>query len=102
MKTLIGIFAAFGILLAPFVAHAGEATTVLNVHHAYCALCPSIVKQTLERVKGVTNVTVGQADANGDMLATIKFDDAQASPAVLIKATTGQGYPAEISKPSKS
>ena len=42
------------------------------------------------------------ADAKGDMLATIKFDDAQTSPAAMIKATTGQGYPAEISKPSKS
>jgi mercuric ion binding protein len=101
MKTLIGIFVAFGLLLAPLTAHAGEATTALNVHHAYCALCPSIVKKTLEHVKGVTSVTVGQADANGDMLATIKFDDAQASPAVMIKATTGQGYPAEI-VPSKS
>lgn len=98
MKTRIGILAALGMLLAPFAARAGEATTVLNVHHAYCALCPSIVKKTLEHVKGVTSVTVGQADANGDMLASIKFDDAQASPAAMIKATAGQGYPAEIAK----
>jgi len=102
MKTQIGIFAALGMLLAPFAAHAGEATTVLDIHHAYCALCPPIVKKTLEHVKGVTSVTVGQANAKGDMLATIKFDDARTSPAAMIKATTGQGYPAEISKPSKS
>ena len=103
MKPQIAIVAAaFGMLLAPFAANAGEVTTVLDVHHAYCALCPSIVKKTLEHVKGVTNVTVGQANAKGDMLATIKFDDAQTSPAAMIKATTGQGYPAEISKPSKS
>ena len=103
MKPQIAIVvAALGMLLAPFAAHAGEVTTVLDVHHAYCALCPSIVKKTLEHVKGVTNVTVGQADAKGDMLATVKFDDAQTSPAAMIKATTGQGYPAEISKPSKS
>ena len=98
MKHQIAMFAALAMLLTPLAAHAGEATTVLDVHHAYCALCASIVKKTLEHVKGVTNVTVGQADANGDMLATIKFDDAQASPASMIKATTGQGYPAEIAK----
>ncbi|MGH6799162.1 MAG: heavy-metal-associated domain-containing protein, partial [Roseiarcus sp.] len=72
-----GMFAAFGLLLAPLTAHAGEATVILDVHHAYCQLCPTIVKKTLEHVKGVTNVTVGQADANGNMSATVKYDDAQ-------------------------
>ena len=33
-----GIFAAFGLMLAPMTAQAGEATVVLNVHHAYCVL----------------------------------------------------------------
>jgi periplasmic mercuric ion binding protein len=92
------LFAASGLLLAPLVAQAGEVTVVLDVHHAYCQLCPSIVKNTLEHVKGVANVSVGQADANGDMLATIKYDDAESTPATMIKATTDHGYPAEVSK----
>jgi copper chaperone CopZ len=92
-----GIFAALGLLLAPVGAEAADATVVLNVHHAYCQLCPSIVKKTLEGVSGVTNVAVGDADAKGDMLATVKYDDAQGSPAAMIKAATGRGYPAEVS-----
>ncbi len=98
MKARIGMVAALGLLLAPLAAQAGEATVVLNVHHAYCAACPSIVKKTLEQVKGVTNVTVAQADANGDMSTTIKYDDAQASPATMIEATTNRGYPADVAK----
>jgi mercuric ion binding protein len=93
-----GILAAFGLTVAPLAAQAGEATVVLDVHHAYCQLCPSIVKRTLDHVKGVTSVTVGQADANGDMSATIKYDDAQSSPEAVIKAATDQGYPAEVAK----
>jgi mercuric ion binding protein len=93
-----GMFAALGLLLAPVGAEAGDATVVLNVHHASCQLCPSIVKKTLEGVSGVTNVAVGEADAKGDMSATIKFDDARASPEAMIKATTDRGYPAEVSK----
>jgi mercuric ion binding protein len=92
------ILAAFGLMVAPLAAQAGEATVVLEVHHAYCQLCPSIVKKTLERVDGVTVVTVGHADANGDMLATIKYDDAQGTPEAMIKAATDQGYPAEVAK----
>ena len=93
-----GIIAALGLMLAPLTAQAGEATVVLDVHHAYCNRCPSIVKKTLEQVKGVTNVIVGEADAKGDILATVKFEDAQGSPAAMIKATTDRGYPAEVSK----
>jgi mercuric ion binding protein len=93
-----GILAAFGLMVAPLAAQAGEATVVLDVHHAYCQLCPSIVKKTLEHVNGVTNVTVGEADANGNMLATIKYDDGQGSAEAMIKATTDHGYPAEVAK----
>jgi mercuric ion binding protein len=93
-----GMFAALGLLLAPVGAEAADATVVLNVHHASCAACPSIVKKTLQGVDGVMDVTVGKADDKGDMLATIKYDDARASPEAMIKATTDHGYPAEVSK----
>jgi mercuric ion binding protein len=32
------------------------------------------------------------------MSATVKYDDAQGSPATMIKAATDQGYPAEVAK----
>ncbi|MGE0294694.1 MAG: mercury transporter [Hyphomonadaceae bacterium] len=98
MKTQIGIFATLSMLLAPFAAQAGQATVVLDVHHAGCVLCGPIVKSTLAHVKGVTGVSVSQADGNADVRATVTYDNAQTSPAVMIKATSGQGYPAEISK----
>jgi periplasmic mercuric ion binding protein len=88
----------FGLMLVPLPAEAGEATVVLDVHHAYCALCPSIVKKTIERVPGVTNVIVGPADANGDTTATVKYDDTRGTPAAMIKAAAEQGYPAEVAK----
>jgi mercuric ion binding protein len=93
-----GVLVVVGLSLAPVTARAGEATVVLDVHHAYCALCPTIVKKTLEHVNGVMSVTVGIADGKGDMLATVKYDDAEGSPAAMIKAATDQGYPAEVSK----
>jgi mercuric ion binding protein len=86
-----------GVLVAPLAAHAGEATVVLDVHHAYCRLCPSIVKKTLEHVNGVMSVAVGQADGDGNMMSTVKYDDALGSPTAMIKAATDQGYPTEIS-----
>ena len=98
MQRYIAIFAGLGLMLSPLAAQASETTVVLDVHHAYCQLCPSIVKKTLEQVKGVTAVTVGQADAKGDMLATIKYDDSQSSPETMIKATTDHGYPAEVAQ----
>lgn len=102
MRTQIGIVAALGMLLAPFAAQAGQATVVLDVHHAGCVLCGPIVKSTLAHIRGVTSVSVSQADGNADVMATITYDNAQTSPAAMIKATTGQGYPAEVSKPAKS
>ena len=98
MRTRIGIFAALGMTLAPVAAQAGQATVELDVHHAGCVLCGPIVKSTLAHVKGVTSVSVSQADGNADVVATINYDNAQTSPAAMIKATTSQGYPAEVSK----
>ncbi|EFI53237.1 MULTISPECIES: hypothetical protein [Afipia] len=56
MKTQIGTFAALGMLLAPLAAQAGQATVILDVHHAGCVLCGPIVKSALAHVKGVTGV----------------------------------------------
>ena len=98
MKARIGLLAVLGVLVAPIAAEAAQATVVLDVHHAGCVLCGPIVKSTLAHVKGVTGVSVSQADGNADVVATITYDNAQTSPAAMIKAATGRGYPAEISK----
>ncbi len=92
------IFAAFGLMLAPLTAQAAEATVVLDIHHAGCVLCGPIVKSTLVHVKGVTTVSVSQADGNADVTAIVTYDNAQTSPEAMIKAATDRGYPAEVSK----
>jgi hypothetical protein len=101
MKTGLGILAALGLLVAPAIAQAGEATVVLTVHHAGCVLCGPIVRSTLAHVKGVSGVTVSQADAMADVTATVNYDAAVTSPNAMIKATTNHGYPAEVAKATK-
>jgi copper chaperone CopZ len=92
------MFTGLGLLLAPIAAQAAEAKIVLDVHHAGCVLCGPIVKSTLEHVNGVSSVTVSQPDEMADVTAVVTYNDGQTSPEALIKATTDQGYPADISK----
>ncbi|MFT5555328.1 MAG: mercuric ion binding protein [Bradyrhizobium sp.] len=101
MKNGIGLLAALGLFAAPMAAWAGQATVVLNVHHAGCVLCGPIVKSTIAHVKGVSGVTVSQADAMADVTATVTYDAAVTSPGAMIKATTDHGYPAEVAKSTK-
>jgi periplasmic mercuric ion binding protein len=90
---------ALGFFIVPLAAaQATETTAVLDVHHAGCVLCGPIVKSTLEQVKGVKAVQVTQPNGDADVTATVTFDDAQATTAALIKATTDHGYPAELAK----
>lgn len=89
---------ALALLIAPMAAQAAESTAVLKVHHAGCVLCGPIVKSTLEHVKGVKAVQVTQADGMADVAATVTFDSTQTTTEALIKATTGHGYPAELTK----
>jgi periplasmic mercuric ion binding protein len=87
--------ATLAILISTGLAQAAEKTIPLNVHHAYCELCPSIVTKALKSVSGVKAVEVAKPNSAGDMTATVTFDDAVTSPPALIAATTAAGYPAE-------
>ena len=95
--------AAFAVCLfaVPLVVHAADMSVVLDVHHAGCVLCGPIVKSTLAHVKGVSAVQVSQPNGDADVTATVTYNTTATSPAVLIKAVTDQGYPAEIAKPAK-
>lgn len=90
--------ATFALLIFAGFAQAAEQTVALNVHHAYCALCPSIVTKALKGVSGVKAVEVTKPNNAGDMTASITFDDAVASVPALVTATTNAGYPAELAK----
>jgi len=83
-------------LLATGFAQAAEQTVTLNVANATCALCGPIVKGTLERVAGVSAVTVAEADEFSGAVATVRFDDSLTTVEALIAATTNAGYPAEL------
>src|SRR5579883_2015646 len=89
------IVAVIAVLLS-WPAYAADKTIVLDVKNADCVLCPPIVKQSLLRVKGVKDVETRQANQMADFMATVTFDDAVASEAALIAATTKAGYPSHI------
>ena len=101
MKKTLGMLAVLSLLASPLAAQAGEATVVLTVHHAGCVLCGPIVKSTLAHIKGVSGVTVSQADAMADVTATVSYDAAVTSAGAMIKATSNQGYSAEVAKATR-
>ena len=85
-------------LISAGVAQAAEKTALLDVHHAYCELCPSIVTKALQHVSGVKAVEVTKPNAAADMVATVTFDDAVTTVPQLVAATTNAGYPTELAK----
>lgn len=95
-RTLLAAAFALGLLAVPFAANAADTTVVLDVHHAYCVLCPSIVKSALLHANGVKAVQVNPYTGKGILTATVTYDDALTNPAALIKVTTDHGYPAQL------
>jgi mercuric ion binding protein len=87
---------ALALALSVGTAQAAEQTAVLNVANATCALCGPIVKGTLQRVVGVSAVTVEEADEFSGAVATVRFDDSLTTVEVLIAATTDAGYPSRL------
>ncbi|MGH7358381.1 MAG: mercury resistance system periplasmic binding protein MerP [Candidatus Rokuibacteriota bacterium] len=89
IRPVLWVVGALVALLVPGQALAGERTVRLAVENMDCAACPVIVKQSLARVQGVTKVEVSY----GRKTASVTFDDAKATVAALIEATTKSGYP---------
>ncbi|MFZ3155427.1 mercury resistance system periplasmic binding protein MerP [Pseudomonas sp.] len=89
-KLLIAALAAL-----PLVALAAPPQTVtLDVQNMTCALCPITVKQSLEKVAGVSAVKVEYAEK----VAIVTYDPDKAQPEALTKATTDAGYPSTVHK----
>ena len=61
----------------------------LAVKNMFCAACPYVVKQSLARIPGVSNVVVSFAKKT----ATVTYDDQKTTLAALTNATTQAGYP---------
>jgi mercuric ion binding protein len=81
------------LVAVPFTLFAGTLETVtLEVKNMTCAVCPITVKKALEKVPGVTSVTVDFDKKS----ATVTFDPDKVSPATLAKATSDAGYPSTL------
>ena len=92
MRPMLWVVGALVGLLVSGQALAAERTVRLAVENMDCAACPLIVKQSLARVPGVTKVEVSYARKS----ASVTFDDAKATVAALIEATTTFGYPSRV------
>ncbi len=77
-------------------AFANEQTVTLNVKNATCELCGPIVKRSLNRVSGVLDVQM--SEANGAAVAKVRFEDSRTSVPALITATANAGYPSSIAR----
>ena len=93
MRRYAAFVALAALAITPAFAGAPR-TVVLDVQNMTCALCPITVKKSLQQVPGV-------ADAKVDLdqkTATVNFDPARTSAAVLVRATTNAGYPSTLHK----
>jgi mercuric ion binding protein len=80
----------FGCLIASSGgAMAEQRTVALAVDNMYCEVCPYMVKKTIEKVSGVSKVTVSLKEKT----AVVVFDDARAEVKDLTNATTSAGFP---------
>ena len=90
--TRLLILLTAGLLVSSQAAFAAERTVTLTVNNMYCEACPYMVKKTLERVSGVSKVSVSFKDKT----AVVVFDDANAGVEDLTSAATKAGFPSEL------
>lgn len=96
---MIRILGAAGVavgLLSGGGAMGAERTVVLAVDNMTCESCPFIVKKSLQKVSGVSNVVVSFKDKT----ATVTFDDTITKVPALVAATTNAGYPSHPTEPA--
>jgi len=77
------------LIVSSGAAMAEQRTVTLVVDNMYCEACPYMVKKTIEKVSGVSKVTVSFKEKT----AVVVFDDALAEIKDLTNATTSAGFP---------
>ncbi|MBN8888478.1 MAG: mercury resistance system periplasmic binding protein MerP [Rudaea sp.] len=86
------IIAAVSTLVFVTPSWAAPRTVTLSVPGMDCPACPITIKKALVAVPGVS-----QAEVRFDnKQAVVTFDDAKATQARLIQATTDAGYPSKV------
>jgi mercuric ion binding protein len=86
-RLLVSLVLAF--LISSQAASAAQRTVTLTVSNMYCEACPYMVKKTLERVSGVSKVSVSFKDKT----AVVTYDDTRTDVKALTAATANAGYP---------
>jgi periplasmic mercuric ion binding protein len=94
MRTLLRTIFAASVMMSASAAFAAPRTAILDVQNVSCVTCAPIVKRTLSRLTGVTQVAV--AEHGGAATATVTFDDDKITAEALSQATTGAGYPSSV------
>jgi mercuric ion binding protein len=94
MRRIISIVAAIG-FAAPLWA--ATQTTTLKVPGMTCPTCPITVKKALQRVPGVSTISVNYSQKE----VTVTFDYAKTDEKALAKATSDVGFPSQPIRVSK-
>ena len=94
MKTLFGTTVTVAALTLAGGAFAAPRTAMLEVENVSCVTCAPIVKKTLSRISGVSQVVV--FERGGMAMATVNFDDEKVTAEALAQATTNAGFPSTV------
>lgn len=89
MKRIVSAALVAAALAVGGPAAFAERTVTLAVENMTCPSCPFIVKKTLARVRGVSNVDVSFERK----VAIVTFDDARTGVPALTEATAEIGFP---------
>ena len=92
-RHLIGMFFAVVLIGNSGAAVSAERTVTLGVNMS-CPTCPYIVKKSLQKVSGVSEVKVSYAEQT----ATVRFDDAKTDATALTNATKAVGFPSSVNR----
>jgi mercuric ion binding protein len=76
---------------------AATQTTTLKVPGMTCPACPITVKKALQRVPGVSTISVNYKLKE----VAVTFDDTKTNKAALVKATSDVGFPSTPVQASK-
>ena len=79
------------LIVSSGAAMAEQLTVTLAVDNMYCEACPYMVKKSIEKVSGVSKVTVSFKEKT----AVVMFDDAKATVKDLTDAATNAGFPSK-------
>lgn len=81
-------------LLASFATAATAQTVILDVQKMRCATCPITVKKVLQKVPGVSAVSIDYPRKT----ALLQLDGSKSTSDTVIKALADAGFPSTIRK----